>query len=174
MNDSAHSSTPAPALPTATATARNAKRAKSLKWVAMLVQLDPADTKVALDQATANLAQAVRQVRTLYATNATLNAQLGVRQTDIVRAQTDLARATDDLNRRQSLVGNGAVSLEELKHAQSQVAAAQTALAQVHQYPKYPVMCLNPHSHLEISPAGATANSGSKHVQPSPQRLSWL
>ena len=93
-----------------------------------LVQLDPADAKVALDQAEANLAQTVRQVRTLYATNATLNAQLGVRQTDIVRAQTDLARATDDLKRRQSLVGNGAVSQEELKHAQSQVAAAQSAL----------------------------------------------
>ena len=58
MNDSAHSSTPAPALPTATATpARNAKRAKSLKWVAMLVLIGLADAKVALDQATANLAR---------------------------------------------------------------------------------------------------------------------
>jgi membrane fusion protein (multidrug efflux system) len=94
-----------------------------------LVQLDPADAKVALDQAEANLAQAVRQVRTLYANNSTLGAQVAVRETDIARAKTDLARATDDLNRRQSLVGNGAVSKEELNHALSQVAAAQNALA---------------------------------------------
>jgi membrane fusion protein (multidrug efflux system) len=94
-----------------------------------LVQLDPADAQVALDQAEANLAQAVRQVRTLYATNSTLGAQVAVRETDIARARTELARATDDLNRRQALVGNGAVSKEELGHAQSQVAAAQNALA---------------------------------------------
>jgi membrane fusion protein (multidrug efflux system) len=94
-----------------------------------LVQLDPADARVALDQAEANLAQAVRQVRTLYANNSTLGAQVAVRETDIARAKTELARATDDLNRRQSLVGNGAVSKEELNHAQSQVAAAQNALA---------------------------------------------
>jgi membrane fusion protein (multidrug efflux system) len=93
-----------------------------------LVQLDPADAQVALDQAEANLAQAVRQVRTLYANNSTLSAQVAVRETDIARAKTELARATDDLNRRQYLVGNGAVSKEELGHAQSQVAAAQNAL----------------------------------------------
>ena len=94
-----------------------------------LVQLDPADAQVALDQAEANLAQAVRQVRTLYANNSTLDAQIAVRETDIARARSELARATDDLNRRQSLVGNGAVSKEELNHAQSQVAAAQASLA---------------------------------------------
>jgi len=94
-----------------------------------LVQLDPADAKVALSSAEANLAQTVRQVRTLYANNTTLNAQVTVRESDIARAKIDLARATDDFNRRQSLVGNGAVSKEELNHAQSQVAAAQNALA---------------------------------------------
>ncbi len=94
-----------------------------------LVQLDPADAKVALDQAEANLGQAVRQVRTLYANNGSLGAQIAVRETDIAKAQTEVARATDDLNRRQSLAGNGAVSKEELNHAQSQLANAQSALA---------------------------------------------
>jgi membrane fusion protein (multidrug efflux system) len=94
-----------------------------------LVQLDPADARVALDQAEANLAQAVRQVRTLYANNSTLGAQIAVRESDITRARTELERATDDFNRRQGLVGNGAVSKEELNHAQSQVAAAQNALS---------------------------------------------
>jgi len=94
-----------------------------------LVQLDPADARVALSQAEANLAQAVRQVRTLYANNATLQAQVKLRQSDIARAQTEVARAGEDLKRRQSLVGNGAVSKEELSHAQSQVAAAENALS---------------------------------------------
>ncbi|MDZ7892690.1 MAG: HlyD family efflux transporter periplasmic adaptor subunit [Rhodoferax sp.] len=94
-----------------------------------LVKLDPADAKVALDQAEANLAQAVRQVRTLYANNGTLSAQVTLRESDIDRAQTDIARATDDLNRRQALAGNGAVSKEELNHAKSQLTSAQNALS---------------------------------------------
>lgn len=94
-----------------------------------LVQLDPADAKVALDQAEAALAQAVRQVRTLYANNGTLAAQIALRDADVARARSDIARATDDLNRRQSLTGNGAVSKEELNHAQTQLANAKSALA---------------------------------------------
>jgi membrane fusion protein (multidrug efflux system) len=94
-----------------------------------LVQLDPADARVALEQAGANLAQTVRQVRTLYANNATLSAQITLREADVTRAQSDVARAEDDLNRRQSLVANGAVSKEELNHAQTQLANAKSALA---------------------------------------------
>lgn len=94
-----------------------------------LVKLDPADAKVALDQAEANLGQVVRQVRTLYANNGSFAAQVAVRETDVVKAQTDVARATDDLNRRQSLTGNGAVSTEELQHAQSALTAAKSQLS---------------------------------------------
>ncbi|MDD2882712.1 MAG: HlyD family efflux transporter periplasmic adaptor subunit [Rhodoferax sp.] len=94
-----------------------------------LVQLDPADSKVALDQAQAALAQAVRQARTLYANNGTLTAQIALRDADITRARVDVERTSDDLKRRQSLSGNGAVSQEELKHAQQQFNSAQSTLA---------------------------------------------
>ena len=94
-----------------------------------LVQLDPADVKVALDQAEANLAQTVRQVRTLYANNGSLSAQINLREADVAKAQAEVARAADDLKRRQSLVGNGAVSKEELNHAVTQLANAKSALA---------------------------------------------
>ena len=94
-----------------------------------LVTLDRADTQLALDKAEANLAQTVRQVRSLYANNATLAAQVKLRETDIARAQTELARARDDLARRQSLSGHGAVSQEELAHSATQVSSAQDALA---------------------------------------------
>ena len=93
-----------------------------------LVQLDPADAKVALEQAQANLAQSVRQVRSLYANNRSLDAQVALHETEVARAQTELARAEEDLRRRRGVAENGAVSQEELGHAQSQVSAAQVAL----------------------------------------------
>jgi membrane fusion protein (multidrug efflux system) len=94
-----------------------------------LVKLDPADAKVALEQAEANLAQTVRQVRTLYANNAALSAQIAWREADVSRAQSEIVRANDDLGRRQSLIANGAVSKEELNHAQTQLANAKSSSA---------------------------------------------
>jgi membrane fusion protein (multidrug efflux system) len=94
-----------------------------------LVKLDPTDTQVALDQARAALAQTVRQVRTLYANNASLSAQVAVREADVVKAQTEIARATDDLNRRQSLIQSGAISKEELSHVQTQLTNGKNALS---------------------------------------------
>ena len=94
-----------------------------------LVQLDPVDARMALEQAEANLAQAVRQARTLYANNGSLAAQVTLREADVVRAQSDVARAQQDLERRQNVAANGAVSKEELSHAQAQLDAARSALA---------------------------------------------
>jgi membrane fusion protein (multidrug efflux system) len=93
-----------------------------------LVKLDAADAKMALDLVEANLAQAVRQVRSLYANNTTLEAQLAVRDSDILKAQNEIKRLGDDLARRQSLVGIGAVSAEEISHVQAQLTQAQNAL----------------------------------------------
>ena len=94
-----------------------------------LVQLDPADATVALNQTEAALAQAVRQARTLYANNGALGAQVALRNAEVSKAHSDIARAADDLKRRESLAGNGAVSKEELNHAQTQLANAKSALA---------------------------------------------
>jgi membrane fusion protein (multidrug efflux system) len=93
-----------------------------------LVKLDPADAQVALDQAEAALGQTVRQVRTLYANNGSLAAQIALREADVAKAQSDVVRANDDYNRREALVASGAVSKEELNHAQTQVNAARSAL----------------------------------------------
>lgn len=95
----------------------------------VLVKLDPADAKLALDRAEAQLAQTVREVRTLYANNATLDAQIRLREAEVKRAQSDVARAQDDVQRRKPLVATGAVGAEELKHAESTLASAQNALS---------------------------------------------
>lgn len=94
-----------------------------------LVRLDPSDARLALDQAEAQLAQTVREVRTLFANNGTLKAQIALREADLARVTADLARAQQDVNRRAPLVPSGAVGKEEFQHAQDQLAAAKSAVA---------------------------------------------
>jgi membrane fusion protein (multidrug efflux system) len=91
-----------------------------------LVELDQADSKVALDRAEAELAKTVREVRNLFATTAQLRATTELQQ-------SDLKRAEDDLARRERLGASGAVSGEELQHARDAVRSAQAALAAANQ-----------------------------------------
>ncbi|WP_290902417.1 efflux RND transporter periplasmic adaptor subunit [Aquabacterium sp.] len=95
----------------------------------VLVKLDQADARVALDQAQAQLAQTVREVRTLFANNGSLEAQIRLRQADVTRTQTEVARAQDDVSRRAPLLASGAVGKEEYNHATAQLAAARSAQA---------------------------------------------
>jgi membrane fusion protein, multidrug efflux system len=94
-----------------------------------LVKLDPADAQVALEQAEAQLAQAVREVRIMYVNNGTLRAQIAAREADLARARSDVARAQDDVARRAPLVRTGAVGQEEFNHVNAQLAAARSAMA---------------------------------------------
>lgn len=86
-----------------------------------LVLLDPADSQVALQQAEANLAQTVRQVRGLFVNDDQYRAQVALRQ-------SDLAKAEEDLRRRAAVAQTGAVSQEEISHARDAVKAAQASL----------------------------------------------
>ncbi|WP_343651408.1 HlyD family efflux transporter periplasmic adaptor subunit [Herbaspirillum sp.] len=88
-----------------------------------LVALDAADTRLALDQAQAALAQAVRQTRQLFLNNDTLAA-------NVAAADTNLARAREDLQRRQAGLASGAVSQEDVSHARDAVKSAVAALDQ--------------------------------------------
>jgi membrane fusion protein (multidrug efflux system) len=112
-----------------TVVAINADDTDHVKAGQVLVKLDPADAQVALDQAEAQLAQTVREVRTLYANNGTLKAQIDLREADLARSQSELARAQDDVTRRAPLVATGAVGKEEFNHVNSQLAAARSSVA---------------------------------------------
>jgi membrane fusion protein (multidrug efflux system) len=94
-----------------------------------LVKLDPADARVALDQAEAQLAQAVRETRILFVNNGTLKAQIDSREADLARVRSDVLRAEDDVARRAPLVASGAVGKEEFSHATSQLAIAKASFA---------------------------------------------
>ncbi|SAK91836.1 secretion protein HlyD family protein [Caballeronia temeraria] len=99
----------------------NADDTQTVKIGDPLVALDPADSKVALEQAEANLAQTVRQVRTFFVNNNQYEAQIALRKSDLSRAQ-------DDLKRRMQVAQTGAVSQEEISHARDAVRGAQAAL----------------------------------------------
>lgn len=94
-----------------------------------LVRLDAADAQLALQEAQARLGQTVRQVRTLYANNAVLQAQLAARQAEQERAQNDIEQAQADAQRRARLVEQGNVSREEFDHAQEGLRNARSVLA---------------------------------------------
>jgi membrane fusion protein (multidrug efflux system) len=112
-----------------TVIAINADDTDFVKAGQTLVRLDPADAQMVLEQAESQLAQTVREVRTLYANNSTLRAQVALREADVARMQSDVLRAADDVARRQPLLATGAVGKEELSHSTSQLAAAKSALA---------------------------------------------
>ena len=112
-----------------TVVAINADDTDHVKAGQLLVRLDPADAQIALDQAEAQLAQTVREVRTLYANNSTLKAQIALREADVARAQSDVTRAQDDVARRTPLLASGAVGKEEFNHVSSQLAVAKSGVA---------------------------------------------
>jgi membrane fusion protein (multidrug efflux system) len=86
-----------------------------------LIKLDDTDARIALHEAEDQLAKTVRQVRTVFTNRDELSAVLAQRRADLSRAQSDL-------DRRKSLGKSGAVSAEEISHAQETVNAAQQAL----------------------------------------------
>ncbi|WP_139804243.1 biotin/lipoyl-binding protein, partial [Cronobacter sakazakii] len=84
-----------------------------------LVQLDPTDTEIALQQAEANLANTVRQVRGLYSTADNYRAQVAAKQVALQTAQSDYAR-------RQKIFAAGAIAAEDLAHYRDAVTSAQS------------------------------------------------
>lgn len=100
-----------------------------------LVIIDDADARIAVAQAEAALGQAERKVKGYFANDTALGGQFEARQADVARAdaqivaaRSDVERARVDLSRRQALVGEGAVSGDELTTAQNRLANAQAAL----------------------------------------------
>jgi len=86
-----------------------------------LIKLDDTDAKLALARAEAQLAKTVRQVRTQYAAVNQARANQRMREIELARVKADLAY-------RKELVGSGAISGEEGRHAEDTVRAAVASL----------------------------------------------
>jgi len=87
----------------------------------VVIDLDPANALVGMQQAEAGLAQTVRQTRALFAKADQSRAQIS-------QARIQLAQAEQDYRRRQEASGDGSVSKEEVSHANDATAQAKAAL----------------------------------------------
>lgn len=96
----------------------------------ILATIDPADYRLAVERARAELDLTERRVRQYFANDRALGAQAAARASDIARAQAELRRAEVEYGRRRNLAGAGAVSGDELTAAETQLASARSALAQ--------------------------------------------
>jgi membrane fusion protein (multidrug efflux system) len=108
---------------------------QSVKRGDVLIELDDTDTRLALEQAEAELARAERKVKGYLASDDGLQAQVSARDAELLRAkaqlgsaQSDLERTRIDLDRRQALAKSGSVSGEELTHAKTAYDTAKSAL----------------------------------------------
>ncbi|MEO8316654.1 MAG: efflux RND transporter periplasmic adaptor subunit [Pseudomonadota bacterium] len=100
--------------------ARNTSRVEAGQ---VLLRLDDADARQAMEHAAANLAQTVRQVRQQMAQSVQYDTQIPLRELELEKAQQDLAQ-------REPLLAEQAVAGEEVRHARSAVALARASLRQ--------------------------------------------
>jgi membrane fusion protein (multidrug efflux system) len=102
-------------------TAISADNTDYVKAGQVLVQLNEVDARLAVARAEAQLSKAVRQVRVQFANVGQMRANVTLRAADLARAQADLAR-------RSALGESGAISGEDLRHAEDAVKTARAAL----------------------------------------------
>jgi membrane fusion protein (multidrug efflux system) len=107
-----------------TAVAISANETDFVKAGELLIRLDSTNAEIALQEAEAQLAQTVREVSTLYKTNNSLTSTLAQHRAELEQAHTTLLNAQADFKRRQSLLATGAVSEEDVQHAQTALQAA--------------------------------------------------
>jgi membrane fusion protein (multidrug efflux system) len=120
-----------------------------------LLELDPADAKIAVANAEADLARAVRQVRGLFAQSKELRAQIEQRE------QAERT-ADEDLQRRGGLLKDGAISAEELSHARDAVTTTRANVAAARQQLSQTVAQIDGTtiaSHPQVLAAGAAVRN---------------
>ncbi|MFN3806828.1 HlyD family efflux transporter periplasmic adaptor subunit [Asticcacaulis sp.] len=107
------------------------KETQTVKAGDVLLVIDDADAKIAVESARAALATAERRVMGYYANDKALGGQMGAREADIVRADAGIKAAEAEVNRtkfeferRKNLATSGAVSQEEVVATESAYAAA--------------------------------------------------
>jgi Multidrug resistance efflux pump len=131
-----------------------------------LVHFDNSDADIAFDNAEANLAHVVRQVRTLFN---------NVEQAKAVVAEQKIAlrKAEADLARRKNMVKAGGLSQEELSHAQDMANSAEKSLAVAEQQLKSQESLIN-NTTVSTHPLVKTAIGQLRQAYLSKQRTSLV
>ncbi|SAG78895.1 efflux pump membrane protein [Enterobacter hormaechei] len=103
----------------------------------ILAKLDKTDSLIAFNQAKNNLANVVREIQKFYV----LDAQY---QANITEARIQYKLASDDYQRRVRLMGNGAISKQDLEHSKYSVLSAKASLdAAIQAYNANKVLIMN-------------------------------
>jgi membrane fusion protein, multidrug efflux system len=112
---------------------------QEVKQGEVLAEIDPADARISLIEAQAELDRTLRKVEGYFLNDQTLSAQVQAREADLARAkaqlqsaQADDERAAIDLKRRRALASSGSVSADELTRAENAWRAAQASLLAAH------------------------------------------
>lgn len=116
-----------------------------------IIKLDPADMQIALEKARANLAQTVRLVKQDFEQAEQAQALLILRHADLMKAQADLKRRT-------GLIGEKAISREELQHYQTTVTTTQAQYNDALHHLRA-ILALVENSHLYTHPLVETAKA---------------
>ncbi|WP_454783025.1 HlyD family secretion protein [Legionella sp. WA2022007384] len=120
----------------------------------IIIKLDPTDYAIALQRAKADLAQTVRQVRQYFENAAQAQQNVNVSKANLIKAKLDLKR-------REGLVGNRAVSREEMQHYKTTLETAQATYdSSVHQLDA--ALALVENAHLYTHPLVETAKANLK------------
>lgn len=98
----------------------------------VLVRLDNADARIAVERSQAQLDATERSVQGDFARVRQMSAQIAASRARIAAARSNLGKARSDLMRRERLASSGAVSAEDLSAAQNVFRDAQAALAAAH------------------------------------------
>jgi membrane fusion protein (multidrug efflux system) len=105
----------------------------------VLAKIDPADARLLLIEAQAELDRTVRKVEGYFLQDQTLASQLLAREADLQRAHAERQaaqahdeRAAIDLKRRRALSSSGSVSADELTRAENAWRSAQASLLAAH------------------------------------------
>ena len=108
---------------------------QAVKQGEVLAEIDPADARISLIEAQAELDRTVRKVEGYFLNDQTLSAQVQAKEADLARAKAELQaaqaddeRAAIDLKRRRALASSGSVSADELTRAENAWRAAQASL----------------------------------------------
>ena len=122
----------------------------------VIIKLDPSDYAIALQRAKADLAQTVRQVRQYYENAAQAQQKLILDKANLLKAQLDYQR-------RLGLVGNRAVSREDMQHYKTAMEAAQASYnVSLHQLDA--ALALVENSNLYNHPLVETAKTNLKNA----------
>jgi len=123
----------------------------------VLFQIDPADYKLAVDNAEAALGALDQQIAVARAHDDELKFQVKAAEAGVIQSKAQLKQATDTLQRIQPLLDKGFVTADQVEKAQTEVDVATATLAAQEQHSNQAKSTLSTLTTLQAQRPGAVA-----------------